>query len=256
MTKKLKIKVFQKGFNYSQDGPGNRLVYHLQGCNLACPWCANPESINPSGTLMVKDGKSRLSYKEFEVDELVLEAKRSKPMFFESGGITLTGGEPTLQFTAVKELLMKLKEEGIHTAIENNGTHKNLELLLPYIDYLIMDVKHYDSEKHKTVVGMSLDNLEENLKKIGELGKQAAIRIPLVHEFNGKEEDIEGFLKLFKKFPTENMTFEFLRYHEFGKDKWEECNMEYTIVDGYMKEEIVKKFEDAFIAQGLKVIRT
>ena len=39
----MELFVFQKGFNYSQDGPGNRLVYHLSGCSLRCPWCSNPE---------------------------------------------------------------------------------------------------------------------------------------------------------------------------------------------------------------------
>lgn len=46
-----KIRIFQKGFNYSQDGQGNRLVYHLQGCNMKCPWCANPEGMKMEGAL-------------------------------------------------------------------------------------------------------------------------------------------------------------------------------------------------------------
>lgn len=53
------LKIMQKGFNYSQDGPGNRLVYHLQGCNMRCPWCANPEGLSVQGTLLhVKDANS------------------------------------------------------------------------------------------------------------------------------------------------------------------------------------------------------
>ena len=41
----MTIEYFQKGFNYNQDGPGNRLVYHLAGCNMRCPWCSNPEGV-------------------------------------------------------------------------------------------------------------------------------------------------------------------------------------------------------------------
>ena len=41
------IRIFGQGFNFSQDGPGNRLVYHLAGCNFRCPWCSNPECFAP-----------------------------------------------------------------------------------------------------------------------------------------------------------------------------------------------------------------
>ena len=51
VVKIAKLHIFQKGFNYSQDGPGNRLVYHLKGCNLKCPWCSNPEGINPNNSV-------------------------------------------------------------------------------------------------------------------------------------------------------------------------------------------------------------
>ena len=49
----MKLKIFQKGFNYSQDGQGNRLIFHLQGCNMKCPWCSNPEGMSMKGTLVV-----------------------------------------------------------------------------------------------------------------------------------------------------------------------------------------------------------
>ena len=141
------LKIFQKGFNYSQDGQGNRLVYHLQGCNMKCRWCANPEGM-PAGGAMIreKDKSPRLSYEEHPVDEVYEEILSCKPMFFDGGGVTFSGGEATMQFEALKELLKRLKEAGIHTAIETNGTHARLEELFPYVDQLIMDCKHWGSE--------------------------------------------------------------------------------------------------------------
>ena len=50
----MKLKVFQKGFNYSQDGEGNRLIIHLQGCNMKCPWCSNPEGMPLNGVLITE----------------------------------------------------------------------------------------------------------------------------------------------------------------------------------------------------------
>ena len=93
------MRVFQKGFNFSQDGPGNRLVYHLQGCNLHCPWCSNPEGLSKSGGT------------EYSISELMDEVRRSRLMFFSGGGVTLTGGEVTIQFDEVKEFLTQLKRE-------------------------------------------------------------------------------------------------------------------------------------------------
>ncbi|MBO4733445.1 MAG: radical SAM protein, partial [Clostridia bacterium] len=93
------MKIYHKGFNFSQDGPGNRLVYHLQGCNLRCMWCSNPESM-PANAEGAKD---------YTTKEIVSEALSCRPMFFSGGGVTFTGGEPTFQFDALAEALAALK---------------------------------------------------------------------------------------------------------------------------------------------------
>ena len=49
-----KLLIFGKGFQYSRDGTGNRLVFHLQGCDLRCPWCANPEGMSREPVLLQK----------------------------------------------------------------------------------------------------------------------------------------------------------------------------------------------------------
>ncbi len=128
------MRVFFKGFNFSQDGPGNRLVYHLQGCNMRCPWCSNPEG-------MVRTGGSEIS-----VSALVAEAKGCLPMFFSGGGVTFTGGEATLQCDELCEALRLLRAAGIHTALETNGVSPSLPVIEKQVDYLMMDVKHFDAD--------------------------------------------------------------------------------------------------------------
>ena len=107
------IRIFQKGFNFSQDGPGNRLVYHLQGCNLRCPWCSNPEGL-------ALEGGTPCS-----IAELVAEVQRSRMMFFDGGGVTLTGGEVTLQFPAVKEFLTQLHQQGTSSIMTPSSTKRS-----------------------------------------------------------------------------------------------------------------------------------
>ena len=90
----MTIEYFQKGFNYNQDGPGNRLVYHLAGCNMRCPWCSNPEGV----------AAGRPGNRREDVEKIAEAVIAAKPMFFDGGGLTLTGGEATVQFDAVKEV--------------------------------------------------------------------------------------------------------------------------------------------------------
>lgn len=233
------MKIFQKGFNYSQDGPGNRLVYHMQGCNMRCIWCSNPEGMEFSGG------------KEFDVSTIIAECISAKPMFFDGGGVTFTGGEATAQFDELKTVLIGLKTHEIHTAIETNGTHPRLSELFPYIDYLIMDFKHTDSEVLKQFTGIGNEVIKKNFETICLSGKKAHIRIPVINNINS--EIYEEFAKYFSTFNTENIVFEFLSYHEYGKEKWKE---EYKIKDGFVSKETINKFNETFKKYGLKTITT
>ena len=289
----MKIRVFQKGFNFSQDGPGNRLVYHLQGCNMRCSWCANPEGMAPRGSLMVnreflvdtlcphgairggqldrgrcdacatreclqaqRNQAIRLSCGEHQVEALVEEAQRSSPMFFSGGGVTLTGGEPTLQFRALRQLLMRLKDVDIHTAVETNATHARLPELLPLIDYLIVDCKHYTDVALKTATGVGLRLIARNFERVLSAGKPALIRIPLIGGFNDSASDCEGFIRFLSLFPTANACVEFLRFHEFGRSKWGACGLEYRCTGQPVMPETVSQFAAAFVAHGLRTVHT
>lgn len=233
------MKIFFKGFNFGQDGPGNRLVFHLSGCNMHCPWCSNPEGMNG------KSGTDRT------VDDIVKEAVSCKPMFFSGGGVTFTGGEATLQKTMLIEVLKRLKKEGIHTALETNGTSEYLPEIAEYVDYLIMDFKHFDGEILKKHTGISNESVKKNFEYFCETGRQLHIRIPIINGFNG--ENPKRFAKYFSKFDTKNVCFEFLPYHEYGKEKWQE---EYKIKNGFITKETLENFNNTFKNHNLKIIKT
>lgn len=234
------MKILQKGFNYSQDGPGNRLVYHLQGCNFRCKWCSNPESMpmeNPKA-------------KDYTADELVNEVQRSRMMFFDGGGVTFTGGECTLQTDELIETLKKLREINVSTAIETNGSNPRLPEIAGYVDYLIVDFKHYDNEAHKKWIGVGNTQVLKNISKLIASGREVHLRIPLIKHVN---DNFEGFCEFFKDKNTENIDVEILPYHEFGKDKW---TTEYEITDGFVSAETVKNFIKKLNEIGIKTITT
>lgn len=253
----IKVDIIRKGFNYAQDGPGNRLVYHLNGCNMKCPWCSNPEGMSTNGTRITdKRGITRMSFNSVECDAIVEEVLSSRSVFIDGGGVTFSGGEPTLQFEALKYILMHLKTEQIHTAIETNATHPRLPELLPYIDLLITDLKHWDSKISKAYTGIPNEGVIQNIIHASEQELELWIRTPLINGFNSDLKYIKGFIDIYKQLNLHNTSFELLPYHEFGKVKWDQCGMKYTISNGHISEEILHAYEAAYSQEGLRVIRT
>ncbi|MBE6644974.1 MAG: radical SAM protein [Ruminococcaceae bacterium] len=231
------MKIFFKGFNFSQDGPGNRLVYHLQGCNMRCPWCSNPEGMAFSGG------------SEYSTEQIVMECIRSRAMFFSGGGVTFTGGEATMQYKDLVEVLKRLRAESIHTALETNGISEHLPEIQQHVDYLVMDFKHYDRDAFKKFTGVSIEPLLKNYEYLCRTQRQMHIRIPLINHINA--ENPRGFAEYLSGFDTANAVFEFLPYHEYGKEKWKS---EYLIEDGFVSKDQLRAFHMIFAEYHLKTI--
>ncbi len=249
MRKENEIYIFQKGFNYSQDGPGNRLVYHLAGCNLKCPWCSNPEGME------ITKGTTPLT-----IEAIVKEAVSCKMMFIDGGGVTLTGGEVTCQKDGVLSLLEQLKKNDIHTCIETNASLKNCEKIFESVDYMIADFKSPDPTKLKEVTGANIKAIKENLIFRAGTGKPLLIRIPLINGFNNGKENAALFADFFKglyeKSGNENLYFEILTYHEFGKEKYEKQGKIYTVENGFVSPEDVKFLAEEIKKNNLNLIHT
>ncbi len=288
----MKLRIFQKGFNYSQDGPGNRLVYHLQGCNMHCPWCSNPEGIAAQGALIVNRNKLydgvcpygavadgelnrqicvacrereclkkhsegiRLSCEEYTLESLLQEALEGRPLMINGGGVTFTGGEATCQFAPIKAILMRLKEHGVNTAIETNGTHPNMVELTPYLDIIMIDFKHWNDERLFAVTGASGAVIKQNIGRMLSEGRSLQIRIPLINGFNASDEDLIGFIEYFRSLDMESSSVEFLPYHEYGREKWAACAMDYNMTGGNVSKDMLRRFYDVFSENEIRIVRT
>jgi pyruvate formate lyase activating enzyme len=241
----MTIEYFQKGFNFGQDGPGNRLVIHLAGCNMRCPWCSNPEGM----------ASGRAGNRREDVETVARFVIAANPMFFDGGGLTLTGGEATNQFDAVKELLSRVRAEGVHTALETNGANPRLPELFPLVDYLIMDFKHPFEAEHLSWTGVLGEPVGANLARAAAEGVNLLIRIPLIHGVNDQDEALEGFREFLKQF-SGRARVEVLRYHEYGRDKWIKLGLPYRMEDAFLPAGRAEALEKMLKAEGLEIVRT
>ena len=234
---------------------------------MHCFWCANPEGISRHSALSLNSNDDDTldgiyhqdienSYQTLNLDDVIEEAIECRPLFFDGGGVTLTGGEPTVQFEPVLELLKRLKGKEINTAIETNASLVELPKLFPYIDYLMMDIKHWDDIAHMHYTGLGTGTVIQNLDEAFNFGRNVAIRIPLINGVNSEDCDISGYLDLLKKYNPERYTIEFLPYHEYGKNKWVQRGMDYKIKDGKVTKNKLERFHSMFTAAGIRIIET
>lgn len=196
------------------------------------------------------------SAREISIQEILDEIHRSTMMFFDGGGVTFTGGEVSLQFEALEELLRLLKKDNIHIAVETNGTHPRLPELFPFIDWLIIDFKHYDADQHHNVLGTSNKTVLDNIRCAAHTRNQLLIRIPLINNFNASVDDAEHFAEMISSWISDSIKVELLCYHEYGKDKWHQCGLSYAMHDGFVTEEQFRAFGDVLKSHHISLVHT
>ncbi|MDD3663239.1 MAG: glycyl-radical enzyme activating protein [Candidatus Pacebacteria bacterium] len=129
---------------------------------------------------------------EEEVAAVILEDK----LFYRTsgGGATISGGEPLLQTDFCFQLLSRLKQSGIHCAIDTCGcvNWDAIAKVLPVTDLFLYDLKHIDSEKHRDATGAPNELILENLRRLSKESKLVEIRMPVVPGINDADRDIIG----------------------------------------------------------------
>ncbi len=217
----------------THDGPGIRTIVFLKGCALRCRWCCNPESQSYEIETMMQAGKPKVMGRDVSVAEVLSEVLQDRPYYNRSGGgVTLSGGESLLQPEFAVALLKACKDNGINTAIETTGFAKPdvIERFLPYLDTVLMDIKHINSDKHKEFTTQSNERILENAKLIASKAKKLVIRVPVIPTFNDTIAEIAEISAFAATLPNVN-EIHLLPYHNMGRDKYTGLGREYGMGD-------------------------
>jgi pyruvate formate lyase activating enzyme len=148
---------------------------------------------------------------------------RDAPFYEDGGGLTLTGGEPTLQPAFALALLRLAKAEHVDTALETSGNApwESLETLLPYVDLWLFDVKHLNSQAHRRYTGLGNELILSNLRKLAGLGAPIRVRVPLIPEVNLSEENLRQTAAFVEALGTAVRSVDLLPFHKLGTAKYQ-----------------------------------
>lgn len=200
------------------DGPGLRYVIFMQGCPYRCIYCHNPDTWNFSGGL------------DASTEEIVKKVIRYKPYFKNKGGVTVSGGEPLCQSEFVLSLFKKLKENGVHTALDTTGGVNFDEELLNYTDLVLCDLKFVTEEEYKKYCGASLKTVLSFIKKCEEKNSPIWIRHVVVPNITDSAENIKKLCTLLKDFSNIERV-ELLPFRNLCIEKYKKMNIDFPLKD-------------------------
>ena len=199
----------------TSDHEGRRSIERNKCCR--CGSCAD---VCPTGALE-KAGRY------VSADEVLAEVVRDRVFYEESGGgMTLSGGEPLLQYEFSLEILQQAKAEKIHTCIETCGLGKTEDLrsLATFTDIMLFDWKESDPELHRKWTGVENDIIRNNLDALERQGAEIILRCPIVPGFNLREDHLEGIAEIASTL-SHCHEIHLMNYHGYGLSKYERLGM-------------------------------
>ncbi len=195
------------------DGPGGRITIFMKGCPLRCTWCHNPEGLKMTKEIMYKKNKCihcnacdsfklpnncptnaltvvGQEYTTQEIINKVLSLKDTLEMM--EGGVTFSGGEPTLQSKELIECLKELQRNKIHTCIETCGycDSNTFKEIIKYCDYVIMDLKIMNEEEHIKYTKQSNKIILDNASYLMKNHSNYLFRTPLIPNITDTKDNL------------------------------------------------------------------
>ena len=202
------------------DGPGLRFVVFLQGCNLRCKCCHNPDTWEKQGE------------KQFTAEEIVEKAIKYKEYFGKKGGITLSGGEPLLQADFCYEVFKLCHENGINTCLDTSGSlfNQKIKKLLTETDRVLLDIKYTNDADYLENVGCSLEKPLEFLKHLNKNKIPTTIRQVIIPTINDSAENIEKINEIVKEYSCIDKV-ELLPFKKICQTKYDSMKIEFPFAN-------------------------
>lgn len=206
------------------DGPGVRFVVFCQGCPMRCQYCHNPD------TWAIGKG-TRMS------PEAIMAEFLKNRVFYQNGGITITGGEPLLQIDFVLDLFRLAKKEQVHTCIDTSGItyhpevseyNRKLDELMTLTDLIMLDIKHIDQEAHYKLTGQDNTGILAFAKYLDAKHVPIMIRHVLVPGITSDPMHLKE-LGRFMAGLSNVKSLDVLPYHVLGVRKYKELGIEYPL---------------------------
>ncbi len=198
------------------DGPGLRFVVFMQGCNLRCKCCHNPDTWDMK------------SDKQLTAEEIVEKAVKYREYFGEKGGITISGGEPLLQAEFCCEVFKLCHLNGINTCLDTSGSilNDNVKSLLAETDRVLLDIKYTNDADYLENVGCSMEKPLIFLEYLNENEIPTTIRQVIIPTVNDSEENIEKINEIVKKHTCIDK-IELLPFKKICQTKYDSMKIEF-----------------------------
>lgn len=206
----------------THDGPGIRLVIFVQGCLFRCVYCHNPDTQDLETDKM----------KTMETAEIIELLEKERSYFGQTGGLTISGGEPTLQTEALIELFKECKKHGFNTCLDTCGAviNQTVHDLYDLTDVVMLDVKHIDLVWHQKLTKTSNENVLKNAAYREQSGKEMWLRYVLVPGWTDQPEHLEAWAKYFAVNKTVKRV-ELIPYHKLGVFKYQALGRKYELAN-------------------------
>jgi pyruvate formate lyase activating enzyme len=219
-----------------------------------CRGCVTCAEICPSTAM-------ELLGKYWTVEQLVGEVMKDASYFTNSGGITASGGEAALQAGFVSEFFKELKRRDVHTALDTSGLcpRESLELILPFTDLVLYDIKEIDPVKHREFTGTGNELILKNLLFTRDFirdripRREMWIRTPVIPGATDRKDNMAGIGAFIAEHLNGVVTrWELCAFNNLCRDKYRRLGTEWRYgAAGLMKREDMEALADAARASGV-----